>query len=384
MHGGPHHSLAPKRARSGIRMGSIASVLGLTLLLAGCGSDYPLGEAQKEAAQRNPSTMSGTLTGGGSTAQNSAMNAWTNGFAFLHPRVQVQYASVGSGAGRAGLLAGATQFAGSDAFLKEEEVAKSQEACGPQGAINIPAYISPISIAFNLPGIKELNFDAQTIAGIFAGNITSWQDPAIKALNPDVALPDIPMTEVARSDDSGTTENFTEYLHAAAPEQWPHEPDGSWPTGLATEQAQGNSGVVTTVARTPGALTYADDSLVDQTLGKGKLRVGDSFVEVSGEAASIAVGASKRVEGRHENDIALELDRTTTEPGAYPLVLVSYFIVCSGYTDPTTLDLVKTFGYYVVSDEGQQVASDSAKSAPMPDSLAREARQAIDSISLRP
>ncbi|WP_302263479.1 phosphate ABC transporter substrate-binding protein PstS [Paeniglutamicibacter sulfureus] len=384
MHGGPHHSFAPKRARSGIRMGSIASVLGLTLLLAGCGSDYPLGEAQKEAAQRNPSTLSGTLTGGGSTAQNSAMNAWTNGFAFLHPRVQVQYASVGSGAGRAGLLAGATQFAGSDAFLKEEEVAKSQEACGPQGAINIPAYISPISIAFNLPGIKELNFDAETIAGIFAGNITSWQDPALKALNPDVALPDIPMTEVARSDDSGTTENFTEYLHAAAPEQWPHEPDGSWPTGLATEQAQGNSGVVTTVARTPGALTYADDSLVDQTLGKGKLRVGDSFVEVSGEAASIAVGASERVEGRHNNDIALELDRTTTEPGAYPLVLVSYFIVCSGYTDPTTLELVKTFGHYVVSDEGQQVASDSAKSAPMPEKLAQEARRALDSISLRP
>ena len=80
------------------------------------------------------------------------MNAWAIGFSTQHPKAQVQYASVGSGAGRGELLAGATQFAGSDAFLKDEELQQSQETCGPDGAINIPAYISPISIAFNLPG----------------------------------------------------------------------------------------------------------------------------------------------------------------------------------------------------------------------------------------
>ena len=362
----------------------IALMLGLGLLLTGCGADYPLGDAQRQAAENNTSHLSGTLTGGGSSAQNSAMNAWIGGFATQHPKVQVQYASVGSGAGRAGLLAGATLFAGSDAYLKESEVARSQQTCGPEGAINIPVYISPISIAFNLPGIKELDFDAATIAKIFSGTITSWQDPAIKALNPDASLPDVPMTVVARSDDSGTTENFTDYLHAAAPESWTHDPSGSWPGGLGTEQAQGNSGVVTTVARTEGAVTYADDSLVDATLGKGTLKVGDSFVPVSGKSAAIAVSASHRVPGRHGNDIALELDRTTTKPGAYPLVLVSYFIVCSGYTDPNSLELVKAFGHYIVSDEGQKVAADSAKSAPMPEDLAAEAAAAIDSITLRP
>ncbi|MFL4472457.1 phosphate ABC transporter substrate-binding protein PstS [Paeniglutamicibacter sp. MACA_103] len=361
----------------------IALALGLGLVLTGCGADYPLGEAQRQAAENNSSNLTGTVTGGGSSAQNSAMNAWIGGFATMHPKVQVQYASVGSGAGRAGLLAGATNFAGSDAYLKESEVARSQETCGPAGAINIPTYISPISVAFNLPGIKELNFDAATIAKIFGGKITSWQDPAIKALNPGVAIPDVPLTAVARSDDSGTTENFTDYLHAAAPENWTHDPSGSWPGGLGSEQAQGNSGVVTTVARTVGAVTYADDSLVDKTLGKGKLRVGDSFVAVSGEAAAIAVSASHRVPGRGANDIALELDRSTTKTGAYPLVLVSYFIVCSGYTDPNTMELVKAFGHYVVSDEGQQVAADSAKSAPMPKELAAEAAAAIDSITLR-
>lgn len=362
----------------------IAAVLGLGLVLTGCGADYPLGEAQRQAAENNSSTLSGTVTGGGSSAQNSAMNAWIGGFATMHPKVQVQYASVGSGAGRAGLLAGATNFAGSDAYLKESEVARSQETCGPEGAINIPTYISPISVAFNLPGVKELNFDAATIAKIFSGKITSWQDPAIKALNPDVKIPDVPMTAVARSDDSGTTENFTDYLHAAAPENWEHDPSGSWPGGLGSEQAQGNSGVVTTVARTEGAVTYADDSLVDKTLGKGKLRVGDSFVAVSGESAAIAVTASHRVPGRGANDIALELDRSTTKAGAYPLVLVSYFIVCSGYTDPNTVELVKAFGHYVVSDEGQRVAADSAKSAPMPAELADDAAKAIESITQRP
>jgi phosphate transport system substrate-binding protein len=370
-----HHTL-PKRR--------IAAVLGLGMVLTGCGADYPLGEAQRQAAENNTSNLSGTVTGGGSSAQNSAMNAWIGGFATMHPKVQVQYASVGSGAGRAGLLAGATNFAGSDAYLKESEVARSQETCGPEGAINIPTYISPISVAFNLPGVKELNFDAATIAKIFGGKITSWQDPAIKALNPGVAIPDVPLTAVARSDDSGTTENFTDYLHAAAPENWEHDPSGSWPGGLGSEQAQGNSGVVTTVARTEGAVTYADDSLVDKTLGKGKLQVGDSFVAVSGESAAIAVTASHRVPGRGANDIALELDRSTTKAGAYPLVLVSYFIVCSGYTDPNTVELVKAFGHYVVSDEGQKVAADSAKSAPMPKELAEDAAKAIDSITQRP
>ena len=375
-----HHRLA----RHTPVLRGIGLSLGAGLLLTGCGADYPLGEAQRQAAQNNTSKLSGTVTGGGSSAQNSAMNAWIGGFATMNPKVQVQYASVGSGAGRAGLLAGATTFAGSDAYLKESEVADSQETCGPAGAINIPTYISPISVAFNLPRIKALTFDAQTLAQILSGTLTSWQDPAIKALNPDTKIPDVPMTAVARSDDSGTTENFTDYLHAAAPEDWKHDPSGSWPGGLGSEQAQGNSGVVTTVARTPGALTYADDSLVDESLGKAKLRVGETDVAVSGESAALAVTASQRTPGRGEHDIALDLDRKTTKAGAYPLVLVSYFIVCSTYSDPNTVELIKAFGNYIVSDEGQQVAADSAKSAPMPTELAAEAAAAIESITLRP
>ena len=92
-----------------------------------------------------------------------------------------------------------------------------QAQCGPEGALNIPVYISPIAVAFNLPGITELKLDATTVAKIFRGEIANWNDPAIAALNPGVSLPDLKVTPVNRSDDSGTTTNFTEYLAAAAP-----------------------------------------------------------------------------------------------------------------------------------------------------------------------
>lgn len=365
------------------RLGKIALAAAAALFLVSCGSDYPLGEAQESAAKQNTSDLSGTLTGVGSTAQSPAMDAWRAGFSFLHPDVQILYSPAGSGAGRTTFLAGGSDFAGSDAYLQDEELEQAKQVCGPDGAINIPAYISPISIAFNLPGITTLNLDAATIAGIFRGEITSWTDPAITAMNEDAALPDLPITPVHRSDDSGTTENFTEYLHAAAPEAWTNEPDGGWPGELSGENAQGNSGVMSSVTRTVGAVTYADDSVVGDSLGKAALKVGDTYVPVSAEAAATAVDASERVEGRGEHDIALELDRTTTAEGAYPLVLISYHIYCTGYQDPQTLELIKTFGLYVVSEEGQRTAAESAGSAPMPEALAAEAKAAVESITLR-
>ena len=148
------------------------------------------------------------------------MQAWMAGFTTANPDASVQYSPDGSGAGRKALLAGGVQFAGSDAHLKDEEVAASIEACGPDGALHIPAYISPIAIAFNLDGVDELNLDANTIAAIFRGEISTWNDPAIAGQNEGTELPETPVTVVHRADESGTTQNFTEYLAAAAPEVW--------------------------------------------------------------------------------------------------------------------------------------------------------------------
>ena len=303
-------------------------------ILTGCGSDYPLGEEQRLAAEEGASELSGILTGVGSSAQNAAMLTWRSGFESLHPDARVQY-------------------------------------------------LSPISVAFNLLGIQSLDLDAQTIARIFRGEITQWNDPAIAALNPDVDLPDLPITPVSRSDDSGTTENFTDYLHQVAPEAWPLEADGSWPAELPTERAQGNAGVVAVTADTEGAITYADDSLVDDSLGRARVKVGDEYVAVSGEAAGNAVAEATRVEGAGPQDLALNLDRTPEGENAYPIVLVSYHIYCTTYEDQQTVELAQTFGHYVVSEEGQQLSAEAVESAPLPENVAADADAAIDSINVR-
>ena len=119
------------------------------------------------------------------------MDAWKTNFASANQGATVQYSPDGSGAGRKAILDGSAQFAGSDAYLKDEELASSKTQCGPDGAIDIPVYISPIAVAFNLPGVTELNLDAATVAKIFRGEIAKWNDPAIAALNPDAKLPDL-------------------------------------------------------------------------------------------------------------------------------------------------------------------------------------------------
>ena len=359
----------------------VTAVLGLSL--TACGSDYPLGPEQEAAAKRASSDLRGTITGAGSSAQGPAMDGWTAGFGTLHSQAQLQYSPDGSGAGRGALLAGAVQFAGSDAYLNDEELEESIEVCGPGGAFNIPAYVSPISVTFNLPGITELNLDAAAVAGIFLGTITSWDDPAIADQNPDVALPALRITPVSRSDDSGTTENFTDYLHEVVPELWTTEAGGTWPSELGNENAKGNAGVVSTVSGTEGAVTYADDSAVGPPLGRANLLVGNQYVPVSTEAAAAAVDIATPVEGRPDHDIALTLDRTTTEPGVYPLVLVSYHVFCSSYPDATTVELIKKFGTYVVSPEGQLAAAESAKSSPISAQLSERATDAIATITQR-
>ena len=312
------------------------------------------------------------------------MQAWMAGFTADNPNASVQYSPDGSGAGRKALLAGAVQFAGSDAHLKDEEVAASIEACGPDGALHVPAYISPIAIAFNLEGVDKLNLDADTIAAIFRGEISTWNDPAIAGQNQGTELPGTPITVVHRSDESGTTQNFTEYLAAAAPAVWTDKAAGVWPAEISgQENAQGTSGVVSAAAATTGAITYADASAIG-SMGTVAVKVGDEYVAFSSEAAAKAVEASKPVtgEGRPKLDMAMDLVRDTTESGAYPVVLVSYHIYCTTYPNQETVDLVQAFGQYVVSEEGQAAASDAAGSAPLSEPLRERADAALASISV--
>ena len=346
------------------------------LALSSCAAN----EGGAAAPEASESTLSGNLVGAGASSQDSAQQAWIAGFQTANPDVTIDYDPSGSGAGRDTFLEGASDFAGSDRAFKDEEIAEGGFAkCAPDTSIvELPLYISPIAVIFNLEGVDTLNLDPATIAGIFAGTINKWNDPAIAATNADVELPDLAITPVHRSDDSGTTENFTEYLGAAAPDVWTYEADGVWPFE-GGEAAQGTSGVVDAVTNGTGTIGYADASRAGD-LGTVAVQVGDEFVEYSPEAASAIVDASPEAEGRAEGDLAIEIDRTSTEAGVYPIVLVSYLIACQEYAEPENVELVKSYLSYIASPEGQDVAAENAGSAPISDSLREQVTAAIDSI----
>jgi phosphate transport system substrate-binding protein len=364
--------------RSRTRAIALSAALAGTLALSACGASNEDDAAASENGSGSAEGLSGTLVGAGASSQQAAMQGWTAGYSGVQPDVTVNYDPVGSGGGREQFLAGGTDFAGSDAALDEEELGAAEERCGASGVFELPNYIAPIAVVYNLEGVDELNLSPETLAGIFNQQITSWNDPAIAADNPDATLPDQPITPVNRSDESGTTENFTEYLTAAAGDAWPHEPDGNWPVS-GGEAAQGTSGVVSAVSGGNGTIGYADLSQAGD-LGVANVGVGEDFVAPTAEAAAAVVENSDRLEGRGEYDFAIELARDTTESGNYPIVLVSYHIGCIEYDEQESADLVKDFMSYVISDEGQRAAAETAGSAPISDALRSQARGAIEAI----
>lgn len=351
------------------------AILALSLVLVACSNN----NTSTTGATGGSQGLSGELTGAGASSQQAAMQAWVAGFNAENPDVTINYDPVGSGGGREQFTAGAVDFAGSDAYLDDDELAAAQEVCGGgDNVIELPTYISPIAVIFNLEGVDSLNMTPDLIARIFNEEITVWSDPAIAEVNPDADLPDLAITPVHRSDESGTTENFVDYLAQAAPDAWPHEVGGDWPLSSG-EAAQGTSGVVNAVGSGDGTIGYADASQVGD-LGVVSVEVGGQFVEYSPEAAAAIVDAATTVEGRGTYDFAVDLDRTP-DGDAYPIVLLSYELACTQYDDQTKADLVKSFLSYVISEAGQQIAAENAGSAPISDSVRSQAQGAVDAIS---
>lgn len=365
------------------RAGSLTALLAAgAIVLSGCAADAEAPTDNGETGSTDaPASLSGTLVGAGASSQQSAQEAWTVGFQSANPDVTVEYDPVGSGGGRDAFIGGGAVFAGTDRAFTVEEIAEDNFAsCVPgTGIVEIPAYISPIAVVFNLEGIETLDMDGATIAGIFAGEITNWNDPAIADQNEGVELPDLPITAVHRADDSGTTANFTDYLSAVAPDVWTVGPIETWPTEYGGEAAPQTSGVVDAVANGTGTIGYVDASRAGD-FGLVSVRIGGEYVPYSAEAAAAIVDASPREEDRGETDIAITIDRATQEAGVYPIVLISYLVACNEYVDGAPVDLVKAYLNYVISPEGQAAAAEQAGSAPISDSLRDLASAAIEQI----
>lgn len=366
------------------RTGAVVTAAALTIALSACtaSNETPTdtGSPAPSTSETAPAaTVSGTLNAAGASSQESAMEAWRAAFQTANPELTINYDPVGSGGGRTQFLDGAVAFAGSDSALDEEEYELAVTRCGADGAINLPVYISPISVVFNLEGVTGLNMSAETIAGIFDGKITKWNDAAIAADNEGVELPDLAITTVHRADDSGTTKNFTDYLAKAAGGAWGYEADGVWPLSTG-ESGQGTSGLIQVVTDTAGSIGYADSSKAG-ALGTVAIKVGEEFVQHSPEGAGLALTSSELAPVNGANDLVYKVDRTTTAAGAYPLMLLSYAIVCQSYTDAAEAANVTGFLSYVASAEGQAVAASAAGAAALPAELSTQIVEILAGIA---
>ncbi|MDO4241515.1 MAG: phosphate ABC transporter substrate-binding protein PstS [Microbacteriaceae bacterium] len=353
------------------------------LALTGCAANEKPAE-NKGGGDNKPaaaSNLSGELKGAGASSQKAAQEVWVKQFQTAHTKVTVNYAPDGSGAGREKFQQNGVAFAGSDRAFKKEELDKGGFGACVEGTplVEFPAYISPIAVVFNVQGVKSLNLDAKTIAGIFSGKIKKWNDPAIVSQNKDAKLPDADITPVHRSDKSGTTENFTDYLNAVAPDAWTHKKSEEWPQELGGAAAKGTSGVIDTVKKGVGTIGYADASLAGD-LGTAKIKVGEKYVAYSPEAAAAAIDASKIEEGRKETDLAYKLDRKLKDEKTYPLVLVSYLIGCSDYKEDVKAALVKEYFKQIISPEGQKEASKVAGNAPLSSTLTDKIKKIVEGI----
>ncbi|NEG69692.1 phosphate ABC transporter substrate-binding protein PstS [Bifidobacterium choloepi] len=359
-----------------VRTAAAASAIALLTSLAACGDNIPAGTA----ATANADGLSGNFAGAGASSQQSATEAWIAGFTASNTKAKISYNPSGSGAGVTTFLTGATAWAASDKALSDSEVEQSKDVCASGTAFDVPVYIAPIAVVFNLNGVsdagKHVNMDAATIAKIFDGKITKWNDPSIQEQNPDITLPDTAITVVHRSDKSGTTQNFVEYLKAAAPDDWTYDLSENWPNEVG-QGAKGTSGVISTISQADGTIGYADFSQVGE-LGTVSVKVGDEYVDISTQAASNAIADStidENVTG--DNRVVVDVNHTTTADNAYPIVMVSYDIVCPVYQDSATTEFARDWLTYVVSTAGQSVASSATGSAPLPNNIVDRINESI-------
>ncbi|MFC8502158.1 phosphate ABC transporter substrate-binding protein PstS [Pedococcus sp. NPDC057267] len=374
------------------RLGLVASVaLVGSIALSACGSDNNTGSGASASGSSSSSSGAasadcpqggGTLNAEGSSAQKNAIEEAISSFQDACSGTTVNYNPTGSGAGIKQFIAGQVDFAGSDSALKTKpkdgkiEADEAAKYCGSP-AWNLPMVTGPIAISYNLKGVDKLVLTPAVAAQIFTGKITSWNDKAIAAVNPGVTLPNEPVKVFFRSDESGTTENFTKYLNAAAPKDWPAEPGKTW-TGKGEGKPK-SDGVANAVKSTEGGITYAEWSYAkDNKLGIAQIDNGGGAVELTGESVGKAVAAAKQ-DGQG-NDLRLKLDYATKEAGAYPILLVTYEIVCSKGKDPKKTALTKAFLKHFADKQTQQSLEEIGY-APLPDEVQSKVEAAISALS---
>ena len=318
----------------------------------------------------------------GSTAQTNAINQWIKDYQSACSGATINYNPTGSGAGVTAFIAKQDDFVGSDSALdpSKDEYSKAQTACG-SAPMDLPMVVGPIAVAYKLAGVNNLVLDGPTIAKIFLGKIKTWDDAAIKTLNPSATLPSTAITVYYRSDSSGTTQNFEKYLAATAPTVFTSTPDkDSSKAGFAGQGKAKSQGVAAAIASTEGSIGYAEFSFaVSGGLQTASIDNGSGTpVQLSKDTASAAAAAAT-VNPSGTGDLSLKIDYAEKTAGAYPIILVTYEIVCTKYSSAATGTFVKNFLNYTVA--GGQASLAQLGYAPLPAALQTQVKASIATIS---
>src|ERR1700746_3431709 len=317
------------------------------------------------------------LTGSGSTAQANARDHFITGYEETCSGKQLAYTASGSGAGIQDFVAAKTDFGGSDSPLSGDEHAGAKQRCGGADAGGLATVFGPIGITFNVKPTDVLTLDTPTLAKIFSGAITRWDDPAITALNKSMPAEDIHV--IYRSDASGTSDNFQQYLQAASGGAWTKGAGKTFNGGVGTS-AQGNEGTAEAVKKTEGAISYNEWSYaMKQHLDVAGIKTAGGVVAIGNDWVGKTI-SDVTIKGQG-NDLVLDLSKVyaTTAEGAYPILLASYEIVCSKYPDAEVGKAVKAFMQSTIT-EGQQGLPPLGY-IPLPADFQTRVAAAVNSIS---
>lgn len=370
------------RIRGGKQAVAGGAVVMMAVALGACSSSAsstssnstPAGTSSTPTSSSSGTTSgSGTLNGAGSSFQNTFQQAARQAFQSTDPSISVNYDSVGSGTGRSDLYNNTVLFGGSDSPIPASEQSKV-----PAGktVLYFPVFIGPITMSYNLSGISNLKLSPDVIAGIFMGQIKTWDDPKIKAINPGVNLPSTAITVAVRSDSSGTTQNFSLYLEKAAPSVWTLGSASTikWPS-TAHAGAQ-NTGVASIIKSTPGAIGYVDyadakasglsAALVQNKAGK--------FIAPSPNGSSIDAAAATI-----KPNLTFAAADASSDPAAYPISYQSWDLVYSTQPNANDVAMLKAYIGYLLG-AGQQLLP-SLGYAPLPSSLVQKATAQLNQIT---
>lgn len=366
-----------KRIQSAAVLSLLASCI---LVVSACGK-YTDAAPRYVNSSRVDCSGKQSLRASGSTAQANAMARFITAYEKACPGQTLIYTSNGSGAGIREFLRSQNDFGGSDSPLSayRGEYADARQRCGSD-AWNLPVVFGPLAITYNLDSVDTLVLDAPTAAKIFNGQITRWDDPAIRALNG--SMPAEPIHVVYRSDESGTTDNFQQYLDAASNGAWGKGAGKTFRGGVG-QGAPGNEGTSAAVKNTEGAITYNEWSFAqDQWLFAAKIvtTAGPDPVGISGETVGKTIAGATIV--GQGNDLVLDASSfyRPTKPGAYPIVLATYEIVCSKYADAAVGQAVRAFLQSTIGP-GQAGLNDNNGYVPLPAAFQARVSAAVSSIS---